>query len=109
MADSKPAASRPSDFLKAFMQHLNRALETKTGEKQGRAARRIYGVCIPYLRRHPDELKALSTEIDKLPRHWTARWYVSAVRAIIHRREQMEPRVHPWLQDRMTKLTAGIG
>lgn len=105
----KPAASQPSDSLKTFMQHLNRALKTKTGVSQGVLARRIYGICVPYLRRHPEESPYLSTEIDLLPREWTGSRYVSAIRALIHEREAQEDPVNPKVREVLRPLTAGIG
>ena len=89
--------------------YVNRSLKTKTGRSQSRTARRIFGVCVAYLKRHPDAWADLTVSIDFLPREMPLAWYISAVRGLIHEAEAKEEQVSPAIREKLKSLTVGIG
>ncbi|MBI3319710.1 MAG: hypothetical protein HYZ89_03895 [Candidatus Omnitrophica bacterium] len=72
--------------LRVFMQHLTRALKTKTGRPKPevvRVARKAYGTVVGYAKQHPDRLKWLSLQVDFLPGGRDLAWYVVCLKEII--------------------------
>jgi hypothetical protein len=72
--------------LRVFMQHLTRALKTKTGcpkPEVVRAARKAYGTIVGYAKQHPDRLEWLSLQVDYLPGGRDPIWYAIYLKELI--------------------------
>lgn len=92
--------------LRVFMQHLTRALTTKTGRSKSeivRAARKAYGAVVGYAEDHPDSLERLSRQIDFLPGGRDPIWYAIYLKELIADEQCAEKeraiRGRPWNSD----------
>lgn len=94
--------------LRAFMQHTNQALKTKTGNQQAGIARQIYGLAVAFIADHPERQAELSTAIDMMPRAMAPGWYPQAVRSWIAMQRWEEVKAQPPIEA-LKELTASIG
>ena len=92
--------------LRVFMQHLTRALKTKTGRPKPevvRATRKAYGAVVGFAKQHPDRLEWLSLQIDFLPGGRDPIWYAIYLKELIadeHCAEKERAiRGRPWNSD----------
>ena len=80
-------AARPT--LRVFYAYLTQALKHKTqcsGWRVDEVRRKVYGICVAYLKVYPDEQPTISTDIDKLPPSMDPDWYKGAIRGLIAER-----------------------
>lgn len=73
-------------MLTRFMQYLQRALQTKTGQNCSAVAQKSYGVCVAYLSKNLSAQPELSAAIDWLPRGLAPEDYLCRIRALVHER-----------------------
>jgi len=92
--------------LRVFMQHLTRALKTKTGRPKPevvRMTRKAYGAAVGFAKQHPDRLEWLSLQVDFLPGGRDLTWYVICLKELIADEQCAEKeraiRGRPWSSD----------
>jgi len=79
-----------------WMAHLSKSLSGKaglTGKEVYQTQRKIFGVCIAYLKDFPREVAAVSEEIDRLIAGRSLEHYVSGARVIINNRRHEKQKV----------------
>ncbi len=91
-----------------LFKELNIFLRNKTGKPQGKAARKLWGVIIPYLQRNPDKATELLQQLALLPRGHELPYYMAQATVIVSRLWTAQVEAMP-LNPRVAELTKGVG